>query len=36
MDPVRTAPFDIDEDHIKIPTNEERIKVRDYTKQCSL
>ncbi|CAH1784520.1 unnamed protein product [Owenia fusiformis] len=26
LEPVRKAPFDIDQDHIKIPTNEQRIK----------
>ncbi|XP_045189207.2 leucine-rich repeat-containing protein 27-like isoform X12 [Mercenaria mercenaria] len=26
LDPVQAAPFDIDQDYVKIPTNEERIK----------
>lgn len=28
VDAVEKAPFDIDKNHMKIPTNEERIKVR--------
>ena len=27
VDPVEKAPFDIDQDHVKIMSNEERIKV---------
>jgi len=27
LDPVQQAPFDIDQDYVKMQTNEERIKV---------
>lgn len=35
-DAVEKAPFDIDKNHMKIPTNEERIKVSQRLKSLKL